>query len=466
MSLSVPASLLREGANELALTNVADTGVVSLVFLDRFSAPLPAAARRSRAGPSRGRWAESGTATSRGRRRRRSPCSTSTRRRPRALAHAATRPRRGVAALPRRGRTPLPRRLGRRCSRRASRRPSPPRLRATHEPGRLRPDRSAGPSSRPRSRSSSAGRTRASRPAPSPSRRSPTSSATASPPPRRSRASSPSPSSRGRVPRRATCCCSATRATTRGTSTARSQPSPLPALWTKTSYLWTASDPALAAVNGDDALPDLAIGRLPATTRRAGAGARRRSSSPGRTRARASTAPAALVADNPDLAGDFEADVARHRAELPREPQARGCSRSRELGAATRPRDPRRLELGPELLELRRPRRGRGLGEREHLELLGRAEPRRPSRTQPLLADDELPQRLLRRARPSTRSRSRCSRPRAAARSPPSRRAACRLDGPAHQYHRALMAELTSGTARAARRRDPRRAEGLRRRRA
>ena len=32
------------------------------------------------------------------------------------------------------------------------------------------------------------------------------------------------------------------------------------------------------------------------------------------------------------------------------------------------------------------------------------------------------------------------------------------LDGPAHQYHRAVMAELTSGTARAARRRDPRRA--------
>ena len=48
--------------------------------------------------------------------------------------------------------------------------------------------------------------------------------------------------------------------------TGTSQPSPLPALWTKTSYLWTVSDPQLAAVNGEDALPDLAIGRLPATT--------------------------------------------------------------------------------------------------------------------------------------------------------------------------------------------------------
>ena len=43
-------------------------------------------------------------------------------------------------------------------------------------------------------------------------------------------------------------------------------PAPLPALWTRTSYLWTVSDPALAAVNGEDPLPDLAIGRLPAAT--------------------------------------------------------------------------------------------------------------------------------------------------------------------------------------------------------
>jgi hypothetical protein len=47
---------------------------------------------------------------------------------------------------------------------------------------------------------------------------------------------------------------------------AGSHPAPLPALWTRTSYLWTASDPLLAAVNGEDGLPDLSIGRLPATT--------------------------------------------------------------------------------------------------------------------------------------------------------------------------------------------------------
>jgi Peptidase family C25 len=37
-----------------------------------------------------------------------------------------------------------------------------------------------------------------------------------------------------------------------------------PPLMTRTSYLWTASDPAYAAVNGSDSLPDLAFGRLPA----------------------------------------------------------------------------------------------------------------------------------------------------------------------------------------------------------
>jgi len=38
----------------------------------------------------------------------------------------------------------------------------------------------------------------------------------------------------------------------------------LPPLMVKTSYLWTVSDPTLAAIHGDDVLPDVAIGRLPA----------------------------------------------------------------------------------------------------------------------------------------------------------------------------------------------------------
>ena len=53
---------------------------------------------------------------------------------------------------------------------------------------------------------------------------------------------------------------------TRGTSRGWTRGAPLPALWAKTSYLVTSSDPTLGAVNGEDGLPDLAIGRLPATT--------------------------------------------------------------------------------------------------------------------------------------------------------------------------------------------------------
>ena len=82
----------------------------------------------------------------------------------------------------------------------------------------------------------------------------------------------------------------------------------VPALMVKTSYLWTASDPAYAEVNGEDTLPDLAIGRLPAATAEelrvmvdkilayeAGHWGR--------------VGAAVVVADNRDGAGDFERDA-------------------------------------------------------------------------------------------------------------------------------------------------------------
>lgn len=40
----------------------------------------------------------------------------------------------------------------------------------------------------------------------------------------------------------------------------------VPPLLVKTTFLWTASDPTFASVNGDDSLPDLAIGRLPGSS--------------------------------------------------------------------------------------------------------------------------------------------------------------------------------------------------------
>ncbi len=61
LEVLVPASLLREGANELAVANVGDTGVSSLVFLDRFEVSYPQASA-VRGGVFEGVWAESGTA--------------------------------------------------------------------------------------------------------------------------------------------------------------------------------------------------------------------------------------------------------------------------------------------------------------------------------------------------------------------------------------------------------------------
>jgi hypothetical protein len=62
MSLSVPLSLLREGANQLSLTNVADTGVSSYVFLDRFTVRYPQTSALA-SGLFDGAWSEGGTAT-------------------------------------------------------------------------------------------------------------------------------------------------------------------------------------------------------------------------------------------------------------------------------------------------------------------------------------------------------------------------------------------------------------------
>ena len=82
----------------------------------------------------------------------------------------------------------------------------------------------------------------------------------------------------------------------------------VPPLMVKTSYLWTTSDPTYASVNGDDLLPDLAIGRLPAAT-----------VDEARQMVEKIVAyetgdvtlegTAVLVADNADRAGNFEADA-------------------------------------------------------------------------------------------------------------------------------------------------------------
>jgi hypothetical protein len=80
----------------------------------------------------------------------------------------------------------------------------------------------------------------------------------------------------------------------------------VPPLMLMTTYLETASDPTYAAVNGEDLLPDLAIGRLPAAT------VEELQTMVAKIMAFEATGGslggrAVLVTDNPDKAGDFVA---------------------------------------------------------------------------------------------------------------------------------------------------------------
>ena len=174
---------------------------------------------------------------------------------------------------------------------------------------------------------------------------------------------------------------------------ASSWASPLPALWAKTSYLWTASDPALAAVNGEDLLPDLAIGRLPATTRE------QAEALVGKLLAwedsgQDLSGKAVLVADNPDLGGDFEADVEDVRASF-LSGRSTTTVKVSELGAGTRPAILGSFDEGASLMSYV----GHGgtavWATRERAELLGHSV---ASGAEPAAApsDDELPERVLR----------------------------------------------------------------------
>ena len=76
----------------------------------------------------------------------------------------------------------------------------------------------------------------------------------------------------------------------------------------KTQFVWTASDPWYGAINGDDILPDVAIGRLPAASieevERLVQKILDYESQEGEPEA-----PVILIADNPDGGGNFDADA-------------------------------------------------------------------------------------------------------------------------------------------------------------
>jgi hypothetical protein len=217
--------------------------------------------------------------------------------------------------------------------------------------------------------------------------------------------------------------------------------SPLPALWTKTSYLWTVSDPELAAVNGEDALPDLAIGRLPATTVEEAQTLVQKLLAWEDSGQRL-TGAATLVADNPDLAGDFETDV-RDIAQsflAERNPQQLLL---RELGAGTRPAIRGALDSGLSFLNYVG-HGGAAVWASENVWNSWDAASLQAQSQQPLLvamnclngyfvapAYNALAESLVKAE----------GRGAIAGFSP----SGLSLDGPAHQYHRALMAEITGG---------------------
>jgi hypothetical protein len=83
---------------------------------------------------------------------------------------------------------------------------------------------------------------------------------------------------------------------------------PVPPMLFRSSFLWTASDALYAAVNGEDGLPDLAIGRLPASTPEEVSAMIDKFLSFENAGLDLDGA-AVLVSDNPDSAGSFDAEA-------------------------------------------------------------------------------------------------------------------------------------------------------------
>jgi peptidase C25-like protein len=110
----------------------------------------------------------------------------------------------------------------------------------------------------------------------------------------------------------------------------------LPVLMTRTSFLWTASDLAYAAVNGEDLVPDLAIGRLPAANVAEAETLVAKIVAFETGGGTLADGNAVLVADNPDPAGDFEASADAAEALLAPSHTVEKVLVS-ELGAGARP---------------------------------------------------------------------------------------------------------------------------------
>ena len=221
-----------------------------------------------------------------------------------------------------------------------------------------------------------------------------------------------------------------------------SGPAPLPALFLKTSYLVTASDPALGAVNGEDLLPDLAIGRLPAQTMEE-AEALVRKLLTWEDTGQGLEGRAVIVADNPDEAGDFEAN-ARDIAESFLAGRSHQTILLSEEGAETRARILDAFDAGPSLVSYVG-HGGAAVWASENVLNSWDAESLRAQSAQPLMLTlnclngyfvapgfDSLSEAYLKAEGRGT----------IGAFSP----SGLSLDGPAHELHKALVKELVSGS--------------------
>ncbi|MGD8894702.1 MAG: DUF2341 domain-containing protein [Acidobacteriota bacterium] len=219
------------------------------------------------------------------------------------------------------------------------------------------------------------------------------------------------------------------------------QGAPLPALWVKTSYLWTASDPTLGAVNGEDLLPDVAVGRLPART------VEEAHALVGKVlafedAARDLSGTAVLVADNPDLAGDFEANALDIQASFLGDRPTKTLF-LRQLGGNTRPEILASFDEGASLMSYVG-HGGPAVWASENVLNSWDTPGLRAQSRQPLMLTFNCLNGYF--VAPSYDSLSEAflkveGRGTIGAFSP----SGLSVDGPAHLFHRALMAEITSG---------------------
>jgi hypothetical protein len=223
--------------------------------------------------------------------------------------------------------------------------------------------------------------------------------------------------------------------------TGTAAPAPLPALFVKTSYLVTASDPELGAVNGEDTVPDLAIGRIPAQTVEE-AQALVSKLLTWEDTAQGLSGEAVLVADNPDAGGNFEWDVQDIAASYLGDRATQTILLSQE-GANTRTKILEALDGGASLISYVG-HGGAAVWASENVLNTWDAESLLAQSTQPVMVTldclngyfvapnfDSLAEAFLKAGGRGT----------IAAFAP----SGLSLDEPAHLFHRALMKELVSG---------------------